>query len=74
LAYPELLADEKAATPIHFLIRAVSWFARHSVTNTLVTTDNGNGYRVHLFLIACHSLGANSIKPKPYLPRTNDKA
>jgi hypothetical protein len=38
------------------------------MTITLVMTDNGNGYRPHLFLTACHSLVTTPIKIKAYTP------
>jgi len=74
LTCTELLVDEKATISICFLFRAAGWFARHGVTINRVMTDNGSGYRPHLFLTACHSSGAKLIKTNPYTPRTNGKA
>lgn len=74
LAYTELLPDEKATTSTCFLMRAAGWFDRHGVKINRVMTDNGSGYRSHLFLTACQNLGARPIKTKPYTPRTNGKA
>lgn len=74
LAYTELLPDEKATTSTCFLIRAADWLARHGVKINRVMTDNGSGYRSHLFLTACQALGARPIKTRPYTPRTNGKA
>jgi hypothetical protein len=71
LAYIELLAEEKTATSNWFLIRSAGWIGRPGLTISLVKTDNGSGYRVHLFLAACHSLETKSIKIKHYTPRTN---
>src|ERR1700750_1640415 len=42
LAYAEVLSDEKAATAVDFLRRAVAFFARHGVTVERVLTDNGS--------------------------------
>jgi len=53
LAYTELLAAEKAAISTCFLFRVAGWFERHGVTINWVMTDNGSGYRSHLFLTAC---------------------
>jgi transposase InsO family protein len=74
LAYTELLPDEKATTSTCFLIRAAAWLQGHGVTINRVMTDNGSGYRSHLFLTACQTLGARPIKTRPYTPRTNGKA
>jgi transposase InsO family protein len=74
LAYTELLQDEKATTSTCFLIRAAGWLERQGVKINRVMTDNGSGYRSHLFLTACQSLGAKPIKTRPYTPRTNGKA
>jgi transposase InsO family protein len=74
LAYTELLSDEKATTSTCFLIRAAAWLQAHGVTINRVMTDNGSGYRSHLFLAACQALGARPIKTRPYTPRTNGKA
>jgi transposase InsO family protein len=74
LAYTELLPDEKATTSTCFLIRAAGWLERHGVKVKRVMTDNGSGYRSHLFLTACQTLGAKPTKTRPYTPRTNGKA
>src|SRR4051794_38021178 len=42
LAYSELLPDEKTASALGFLGRALTWFARHGVTVERVMTDNGS--------------------------------
>lgn len=74
LAYTELLPDEKATTSTCFMIRAVDWFKKHGVKVDRVLTDNGNAYRAHLFLAACHYLDLRPRKIRPYTPRTNGKA
>src|SRR5688500_7292119 len=45
LAYVEILDDEKGATCVGFLRRAVAYFAAHDVVVQAVMTDNGTGYR-----------------------------
>ena len=48
-AYVEVLDDETGDTCARFLARAVIWFASQGVTVRRVMTDNGVGYRSHLF-------------------------
>ena len=45
LAYAEVLDDEKAASAVAFLRRAVAFFAAHNITVQRVMTDNGSAYR-----------------------------
>jgi hypothetical protein len=44
LAYSEILPDERKASAIAFLDRALAWFARHRVRIERVMTDNGSAY------------------------------
>lgn len=74
LAYTEILADENKESAVAFLRRALAWFARLGVTVARVMTDNGNGYRSHLFRDACAAAGVRHLRTKPYTPRTNGKA
>ena len=75
LAYAEVLADEKAATAVGFLRRAVAYFAAHGISDVQrVMTDNGSAYRAHQHRIACHQLGLKHLITRPYRPRTNGKA
>ena len=74
LAYAEVLADEKAASAVAFLRRAVAFFAAHGITVQRVMTDNGSAYRAHQHGIACHKLGLKHLFTRPYRPRTNGKA
>ena len=46
-AYIEVLPDQKAATCIAFLDRAIAWFAAHGITVERVMTDNGSAYVSH---------------------------
>ena len=74
LAYTEILPDEKKASAIGFLQRALGWFARHGVGVERVMTDNGSAYRSHDFRTACAQAGLRHIRTRPYTPRTNGKA
>jgi DNA-binding transcriptional regulator YdaS (Cro superfamily) len=42
LAYTEILPDERKASAIAFLARALAWFARHGVRVERIMTDNGS--------------------------------
>jgi transposase InsO family protein len=74
LAYLEILADEKGATCVAFLERAIAFFADHGVTVQRVMTDNGTGYRSKVHAAAIDRLGIKHIRTQPYRPRTNGKA
>jgi transposase InsO family protein len=74
LAYAEVLADEKAATVVAFLRRAVAFFARYGIRVERLLTDNGGGYRSLLHALACRQLGIRHLRTRPYRPQTNGKA
>ena len=74
LAYTEILPDEKKASAIDFLDRALAWFLRYGVVVERVMTDNGSAYRSDAFRIACAQAGLRHIRTRPYTPRTNGKA
>ncbi len=74
LAYVEVLKDEKAATAIGFLRRAVRFYRRHGVRVEAVMTDNGSAYRSAIHAIACRALGLRHLRTRPYRPQTNGKA
>ena len=74
LAYVEVLADEKAATAIAFLRRAVSFYRSHGITVERLMTDNGSAYRSTIHALACRRLKIKHIRTRPYRPRTNGKA
>ena len=74
LAYVETLADERAATCIGFLRRAVRWLQQQGIRPQRVMTDNGSGYRANEFAGSCHELGLRHLRTRPYTPRTNGKA
>jgi transposase InsO family protein len=74
LAYAEVLPDEKAASVVAFLRRAVAFFARHGIRVERLLTDNGAGYRSVLHALACRQLGIGHLRTRPYRPQTNGKA
>jgi transposase InsO family protein len=74
LAYVEILENEKGATCVAFLRRAIAWFAHIGVRVERVMTDNGTGYRSHAHRAAIADLGVKHVRTQPYRPRTNGKA
>jgi transposase InsO family protein len=74
LAYAEVLADEKAATAIAFLDRALAFFARYGIRVERVLTDNGSAYRATTHALACRALGIRHLRTRPRRPQTNGKA
>ena len=74
LAYAEVLPDEKAATAIGFLRRALAFFRRHGIRVERLLTDNGSAYRSHVHALACRTLGLRHLRTRPYRPQTNGKA
>jgi transposase InsO family protein len=74
LAYAEVLPDEKAATVVAFLRRAVAFFARYGIRIERLLTDNGGAYRSVLHRLACRQLGIRHLRTRPYRPQTNGKA
>jgi transposase InsO family protein len=74
LAYTEILADERKASAVAFLERALAWFNGLGVKVEQVMTDNGSAYRSHAFREACEAAGLRHKRTRPYTPRTNGKA
>jgi transposase InsO family protein len=74
VAYAEVCADEKTATAIGVLERAVAWFADQGVTVERVLSDNGSCYRSYAWRDACAALGISHKRTKPYRPQTNGKS
>jgi transposase InsO family protein len=72
LAYTQILPDERKASAIAFLERALAWFARHGITVERIMTDNGNAYRSHDLRAACARAGVRHLRTRPYTPRTTD--
>ena len=73
IAYAEICTDEKAATAIGVLQRAVAWFAQRSVTVERVLSDNGSAYRSYAWRDACAELHITHKRTRPYRPQTNGK-
>jgi transposase InsO family protein len=74
LAYAEVLDDEKAATAIGFLKRALAFFARHGIQVERILTDNGSAYVAARHALACRNLGIRHLRTRPRRPQTNGKA
>ena len=74
LAYSEILPDEKKASAIAFLARALAFFDTHGVRVERVMTDNGSAYRSHDFRQSMTAAGLRHLRTRPYTPRTNGKA
>jgi transposase InsO family protein len=73
VAYVEICSDEKSATAVAVLQRAVAWFAQRGVLVERVLSDNGSCYRSHAWRDACHELGITPKRTRPYRPQTNGK-
>ncbi|WKG04598.1 IS481 family transposase [Mycolicibacterium sp. HK-90] len=73
MAYAEICSDEKAATAIGVLQRAVAWFAERGVTVERVLSDNGSAYRSYAWRDACADLRVTPKRTRPYRPQTNGK-
>ena len=73
MTYAEILSDERTASAIGFLTRAIDWFRARGVIIERVMTDNGSAYLSHEFAIVCRALNVRHIRTRPYTPRTNGK-
>ena len=74
IAYVEVLEDERAATAVDFLRRAIAHFAALGIRVERLMTDNGNAYRSAIHALACKTLAIKHLRTRPYRPRTNGKA
>jgi transposase InsO family protein len=74
LAYVEVLPDEKGATAVGFLQRAVAWFAERGVVVERVMTDNGAPYKSTTWATWCADHDLRHLRTRPYRPQTNGKA
>jgi transposase InsO family protein len=74
LAYVEVLADERGATAVGFLQRAMAWFAARGVTIERIMTDNGSPYVSTAWTRWCADHDIRHLRTRPYRPRTNGKA
>jgi transposase InsO family protein len=74
LAYVEIHDDQRAATVVGFLERALAFYADHGITAKRLMTDNGWSYvKSHDLrrLLARHQI--RHLTTEPYRPRTNGK-
>ena len=74
LAYAEIHDDQRAATVVGFLERALAFYADHGITAARLMTDNAWAYarsRAVSELLARHQI--HHLTTKPYRPRTNGK-
>jgi transposase InsO family protein len=74
LAYAEIHDDQRAATVVGFLERALAFYAGHGITPKRLMTDNGWSYvrsRKLRELLARQQI--RHLTTKPYRPRTNGK-
>jgi transposase InsO family protein len=74
LAYAEIHSDERAATTVAFLERALAFFAQYGIKAKRVMTDNAFAYirsRGFRELLAEHHI--RHLTTEPYRPRTNGK-
>ena len=73
VVYSEVHDDEKAATAVGVLERAVAWYAQRAVSVERVLSDNGPAYRSRAWAQACQRLGIKHSRTRPYRPQTNGK-
>jgi transposase InsO family protein len=74
LAYVELHPDERAATVVGFLERALAWYRGHGIEAARLMTDNAWTYTKNpqlQVLLDKHAI--EQITTRPYRPRTNGK-
>jgi transposase InsO family protein len=74
LAYVEVLTNQRAATAVGFLRRALAWYRAHGIEIQRLMTDNGAAYISHAHRAACNELGLRHSRIRPRRPRTNGKA
>lgn len=75
LAYAEIHDDERAATVVGFLERALAFYTAHGITARRLMTDNAWAYtrsRDVRQLLGRHAI--RHLTTKPYRPRTSIKA
>jgi transposase InsO family protein len=74
LAYAEIHDNQKAATVVGFLERALAFYDQHGITAKRLMTDNGWSYvksRKLRELLTRHQI--KHLTTQPYRPRTNGK-
>ena len=74
LAYAEIHDNQKAATVVAFLQRALAFYASHGITAKRLMTDNGWQYaRSRELRLLLERRQIRHLKAQPYRPRTNGK-
>jgi transposase InsO family protein len=74
LAYAEIHPDQRAATVVGFLERALAFYAKHGITAKRVMTDNAWIYvKSRDLRKLLDDRGIRHLTTKPYRPRTNGK-
>ena len=74
LAYAEIHSDERAATAVGFLERALAFYEQHGITAKRLMTDNAWAYtRSRAFRQLLDERQLKHLTTKPYRPRTNGK-
>jgi transposase InsO family protein len=66
--------NDRKASAIAFLERALAWFGRYGVTVERMMADNGSAYRSHAFRRASAGARLRHLRTPGYMPRTNGKA
>ena len=74
LSYLEVLPDETAESCTDFLERALGFYRKHGIAVQRLLSDNGSGYRSHVFNAICGRAAIRHLYTRPYTPRTNGKA
>jgi transposase InsO family protein len=74
LAYAEIHGDQRAATVVGFLKRALAFYSAHGISARRLMTDNAWAYaRSRVFRELLTRQEIRHLKTKPYRPRTNGK-
>ena len=74
LAYAEIHSDERAATAVGFLERALAFYEQQGITGRRLMTDNAWAYtRSRSFRQLLDERQFKHLTTKPYRPRTNGK-
>ena len=74
LLHAEVLPDERGVTCAAFLRRALAYYRRFGIAVRQLLTDNGVGYKAHVFRHECARGRVQHLRTRPYRPCTNGKA
>jgi len=69
-----VLPDERTASVLGFLRRALAWLRARVIEAERLMTDNGSAYRSRAHAMACRALGLRHLRTRPYRPQANGKA